>query len=44
MTQLRCEQNDFQVITQCNYKPAVPSSCANLDDVTVSCCKQAIIF
>ena len=44
MTQLRCEQSDFQVITQCNYKPAVPASCANFDDVTVSCCKQAIIF
>ena len=42
MTQLRCEQNDFQVITQCNYKPAVPASCANLDDVTVSCCKQLL--
>ena len=39
MTQLRCEQSDFQVITQCNYKPAVKTSCANLDDVTVSCCK-----
>ena len=42
MTHLRCEQNDFQVITQCNYKPAATNSCANLDDVTVSCCEQTI--